>query len=199
MKSLKKSKFFILFLLCVFRFYRNYDVSIGGLPTHSSKNTNLAPSIPYYQDDFTWCIQKAKFFPLYVNYFFITEYKVWCILVALLIILGTLFYVMIQFDTMYPQRNNRDWVYTTLFVVLSAYLGMSPRFQPVYRPARLLYGMVLFLAVLVVALVGFYLTNFMKVPIPYRQIKTVSEILERDFRLIGSAEVLNEMKHNAMV
>lgn len=105
---------------------------------------------------------------------------------------------MIQFDLKYKHRNRRDFVYIVL-VTLSAYLGISPRFKPVFRPLRILYCMLLFLAVIVTTLAGFFLTNYMKIPIPYRQIKTVSEIIEKGYRFIGSVEAFEVMQRNAMV
>lgn len=171
---------------------------MGGLPTHLFGLDNLTSSTSYYQDDLTWCIQRAKFLPLYFNYFYITDTIVWLIIVILLLTLATVFYLWTQFDLKYKYRNHHDW-FSLCFAVLGAYLGISPRFKPMHTVPRVLYALLLLLSVLVVSLVGFYLLNFMKVPIPYQQMKSLDEIIDADYRFMGSLDVLNAIKHNQKV
>jgi hypothetical protein len=55
--------------------YRKADVMVGGLYENQISRKLLSSSIPYYQDDITWCVAKAGLAPKWMNVFVIFNSK----------------------------------------------------------------------------------------------------------------------------
>lgn len=54
---------------------RKSDVMIGGLYENQVSRKILSSSIPFYQDDITWCVAKAGLAPKWMNVFIIFNCK----------------------------------------------------------------------------------------------------------------------------
>lgn len=104
---------------------------------------------------------------------------------------GFVIYIMIQFDSEYSHRNQRCWHYTTWLVTLPAVIGINQRFHPKYYPLRLFYGLLLLNSFVIWQIFCYNMIRFMKYPVHRLQISAVSEIIESDFRLSGSTDVLS--------
>lgn len=59
-------KWFYLFYL-----RRKSDLVVGGLYENHISRRLVSSSIPYYQDDITWCTHKARLAPTWLNVFII--------------------------------------------------------------------------------------------------------------------------------
>jgi hypothetical protein len=55
----------------VFSIHRTADVMLGGLSENRVSHKILGSSIPYFQDDLTWCVKKSDFAPTWLNVFII--------------------------------------------------------------------------------------------------------------------------------
>lgn len=102
---------------------------IGGhLPT--PKSASLTISNPVMQDDYTWCVQKAKYFPMIFNWFLGMSPGCW---IAMIFGVGYgsafLFYILFQFDSKDTRYEDRDFHYALFFVTLPAVTGMNQRFS----------------------------------------------------------------------
>lgn len=100
------------------------------------------------------------------------------------------FYIMVQFDLKYKQRNNRDWPYMLFLVSLPAGIGINQRFQPKWGVFRIFYGFVLIMSMFTWQILFMYGTRFLKVPVQWAQISTIAEITDNELLLMGSTEVL---------
>lgn len=98
---------------------------------------------------------------------------------------------MIQFDLEYKQRNRRDWHYTTWLIVLPTVVGLSQRYQPKHFVLRLFYGYMLLVFMLAWLRSFLYGLRFVKYPNQFHQLSTIAEIVDYEFRLAGSADVLD--------
>lgn len=187
----------IHFLLC------SIEIAIGGMFSHLPLLTrkSVTASIPYYQDDLIWCVQRAKKIPIFFNFFFIIPVDMWIFFVLISgLLCSTLMYLLVQFDENYRGRNIRiDFFYTLLLIVIPAYSASSSHFHPTNIRLRLIYWMLLTCPMFFQSMIGAFLYQFMKFQFHYHQIASTEEILREDFRLMGSMEVLNSIKHNAMV
>lgn len=164
---------------------------IGGLLPSLPLLETFSIAKPYYQDDLTWCIQKSKNFPWIINIFAAATPECWIgMIFGVGYVCGTVMYFMVQFDMKYKHRNKRDYHYMTWFVAMPALIGMNQHFQPKSITLRLFYGYVLI--IMVFAWQTFFLLGFeyFKEPIQRAQKSTIDEIVDYDFRLAGSAEVL---------
>lgn len=173
-------------------FNSEVDIKIGGLLFESQNFSDAVSSIPYFQDDLIWCIQKAGKWPWLFN-LLSSPVPFVCLLIILGYgyIYGTLVYILIQFDTKYEQRNHRDWHYTTLLVALPSVIGIGERFRPISWNIRIFYGAILIAMVLAVQVAVAYWYQFLQIQAPIHQIATIDEIIANDFVLKGSMAVKN--------
>lgn len=54
-----------------FFLHRNSELMVGGLYENKISRSLVWSSIPYYQDDITWCLAKAGLAPTWLNVFII--------------------------------------------------------------------------------------------------------------------------------
>lgn len=108
-------------------------------------------------------------------------------------------YFMVQFDMEYKHRNQRDFHYITWLVAAPALIGMNQRFHPKSITLRIFYGFVLI--IMEFAWQTFFLLGFknFKEPIQREQKSTVTEIVEFEFRLTGTAKVLEMIAYDEQV
>lgn len=167
------------------------DVLAAGIFPNVSFQRGWTISKPYYQDDLTWCLRRAKMFPLILNLAAAAPPEIWiCTIFGIGHGTALVFYVMVQFDSKYKQRNNRDWSYMLFVVAFPAGIGINQRFQPKSILLRLFYGFVLIMSLFIWQILFLYGTRFLQVPVRRAQISTVAEIVSNDFHLMGSTEVL---------
>lgn len=167
------------------------DIRVGGLFTdHQSNKSNRIISLPYYQDDFTWCVQKAPKLPWIFSLMNALTPTVWLLLIfGYGYGAGFLLYLMIQFDKQYEQRNNRDWHYMTWLVSLPAVLGTSQRFCPQSAIIRFIYAFFLIAMIIFVQYAFVNLYTFIQVRFPKHQIKTIEEIVYNELILMGPEQI----------
>lgn len=181
-------------------FHRNFDILAGGLFPHRNSPAPFTLSKPYYQDDFTWCVQKSKNWSMFLNLFAAASVECW-FLIIFGVGLGSAFvmYIMIQFDLEYSMRNARDWHYMTWLVGFPMLIGFNQRFQPKSNTLRIFYGFLLI--IMVFAWQTFFLLGFryFKEPIQRPQIATTTELANSEFRLAGSIEVKSLISYDQRV
>lgn len=170
----------------------SFDIMVGGIFPNSTLTATLAASKPYHQDELTWCIQRAKYFPSVIRIFMVATPECWILAIfGIGYLSGFIIYLMIQFDLKYKHRNRRDWHYAQWLIAVPAVLTMNQRFQPFYAPLRMYYVLLLIFSVFLWQIVFFHAVRFYKFPVQREQIKTVNEIVDDGFRLAGSADVLH--------
>lgn len=105
---------------------------IGGLPQHTFDNQYFSSSLSYYSDDYTWCVQTAKYLPLSISFFRIMTPTGWILMIGLGYVNGVVLYFFVQMD---PASENRrlDLNHTTYLISLPAWIGLSQSFQNIGR------------------------------------------------------------------
>lgn len=173
---------------------------MGGLFPNSSYLNEYAFSQVYVQDEMIWCVQTARNMTMFINILFAASPEVWILLIfGVGYGSGLLLYVMIQFDFKYKHRNNRDWHYTTWLVALPAVIGVSQRFYPKHDAIRLYYGLLLIMMVFAWQIFMWRGLRFIYEPTKFYQPNTVKDIIDFDFRLVGSANVLSMLSMDKRV
>lgn len=177
------------------------EIAIGGLFPRLNNKNSVVPSNTYFQDKLTWCIQRSKKIPIYVNIFFIIPLDIWLFFLFVSCwICSLLVYLLVPFDPHYQIHYKRvDYLYALLLVIIPAYAATSSTFQPKNTRLRLVYWILLTCPMFFQFMIGAYLYQFMKYQFYYHQIASVDEIIKNQFRLCGSPEVLNTIKHNPVV
>lgn len=145
-------------------------------------------SRPYFQEDLTWCVQRAKYIPFTLNLFLAASPTVW---VSGSLIWGyasaTVMYILIQFDLEYNKRNHRDFHYMCWIVTFPTMIGMTQRFHPKHSILRIYYCLVALTLSFAWQKMFFHAFPFFTIPSRYAQISTVDQIVSDQFRLAGNS------------
>lgn len=180
------------------------DILIGGLHQNAYQNNQLKllqTSIPYLTDDLVWCVKKAGNYPIYLNLLLLSTPEVWIIMVfGHTLTTSIIYYVFVQFDAKYTQRNRIDCPNAFWLIALPVFLGANMTFKPFYGPLRIFYGYMMISLTFFGQMMSFYVLRYIKDPISYTQIETVEEIISSDYyQLMGSYEVYNSIRYDERV
>lgn len=156
-------------------------------------------STPYYQDDFTWCIRRAKLLPLDLNVLQLCSVLVWFIIILHVVVQSIVLNISLQFDRRYDKRNQRDLIYTLFFISMPTIIGVSQRFHPKSCLLRIYYGLNLLCGVIIIAYIVTYGYAFLKKSILAYQVHTIAEIVRNDFRFAGTEAVLESIRKQNIV
>lgn len=148
-----------------------------------------------------WCIQHAKKYPIFINFFFIIPVEIWVFIIGTGFILATiLIYFLMPFDPNYEHRaEHYDMLYCFFCIVIPAIAGIGCSYNPKKFFFRLTYWLLLVCPMLFHMMIGAFLYNFMNYQFYLYQISSVDEILNAEFRLTGSIEVLNVIEQDSKV
>lgn len=169
------------------------DIVIGGIhPYFYRKSKFIKASIPYYNDDLTWCIKVAEEYPSYSRIFLMGTPTVFLIFVLVFgYFTSFLAYIFIQFDRKYAQRNNRDFHYIFFLVTLPTFFGTSQRFNPHHALLRFIYGYLSLCCIFYTQITLAHMFHFLKLEILHPQMNTIDALVENNFGLVGSRTVLH--------
>ncbi|XP_055585201.1 uncharacterized protein LOC129738049 [Uranotaenia lowii] len=106
---------------------RSTDVMIGGLYENPIGRKLLSSSIPYYQDDLTWCVPSARLAPKWMNVFIIFSIWIWLVTVVIIIVTAVILYAMNRIGSDYRDHQNFSWMLLqSLALSLSIYAHWWP-------------------------------------------------------------------------
>lgn len=160
---------------------------------------NFTSSRPYYQDDYTWCVRRAKLLPLDLNVLQMCSFFVWFMVVLHGLVQGVILNIFLQFDRKYVKRNHRDIIYAVLLVSFPSVIGVSQRFQPKNIFLRIYYGLNLLCGVIIIAYIITYGYAILKKSIYAHQVNTIAEIVENEFRFVGMEAILQKIREQNVV
>lgn len=119
------------------------DILIGGLDRDQRVQKLLWITIPYIQDDQTWCVAKAKPQDVWRNIFGLYTISTWLALIASIIFIGVVIHLFLSWD----QRV--EHIVWTLMLGLASTIGQYVCYEPNRLSVRILlifmfmYGMVM--------------------------------------------------------
>lgn len=166
--------------------------AFGKLPDVDQQN--FMSSQPYYQDDYTWCVRRAKLLPLDLNVLQVCSLFAWIMVICHGLVQGVILNIFLQFDRKYVKRNHRDIIYAVLLISFPSVIGVSQRFQPKNIFLRIYYGLNLLCGVIMIAYIITYGYAILKKSIYAHQVNTIAEIVENEFRLTGMEAVLQRIR-----
>ncbi|XP_058056145.1 uncharacterized protein LOC131207544 [Anopheles bellator] len=105
---------------------RRTDLMIGGLYENPISRKLLSATIPYYQDDLTWCVPTARHAPKWLNVFIIFNIWTWLIAIFIIFAAAALLYRFNYVEGLY--HENFTWMLLqSLAFSLSVYAHYWPR------------------------------------------------------------------------
>ena len=114
---------------------------IGGLSENPISRKLLSASIPYYQDDITWCVPKARLAATWLNVFIIFGWSTWLAFVIVILFTSILIYRFNKIEGRY--NENIFWsLLQSLAISLSSYAHYWPNrsFIQVFLLGYFFYG-----------------------------------------------------------
>ncbi|XP_039445899.1 uncharacterized protein LOC120425434 [Culex pipiens pallens] len=105
---------------------RRTDLMIGGLYENPISRRLLSSSIPYFQDDLTWCVPTARHAPKWLNVFIIFNVWIWLVAIIIIFVAAAIIYCLNHVEHRYPE--NYTWMLLqSLAFSLSVYAHYWPQ------------------------------------------------------------------------
>ncbi|XP_070507462.1 ionotropic receptor 21a-like [Chironomus tepperi] len=152
---------------------RRADVMIGGLSENQISRKLLSASIPYYQDDITWCVAKAGLQPKWLNVFIIFNYKTWIALISTLFITSAVLYIFVRIEGKY--RENYAWAFLIMFSVST---GQYAHYQPIRIGLKIFFIGFFFFGLHISTAYHSYLINVLTNPRYLAQIESLTDAMK---------------------
>lgn len=162
---------------------------IGGLGQNLVTSKYLLASTSYHHSVFTWCVKKAEPIPVRENLLHLCQDpKVYAVFTfSAFSVLAAAYFVQ-QFEP----RPAWDW--HRIFVEgFGAVLGFSTNYRAKNNANRVLFACFLLASTLFVIVINSVALSFITTPILKPQIKTVDEIIRKEFSLVGDRLVLMKL------
>lgn len=159
------------------------DIFIGGHARQSPSSEMLIDSQPYYQDDATWCIQKAKLRAKWKLFLLSLDMKSIMIIVGAAAVTSSIFFV----SSGYERRPLDFWMAYVLVVQIIA--GASSMYKPLRITGRILYFLLLYIGFFSVTLVASFMFTSIANPTYEHQVSTFEEIRAASFCLAAEEEM----------
>lgn len=168
------------------------DIMIGGMFDNHINKEMLSSSITYVEDDFTWCVPKAKIAPIWISIFSIFHPQLWFLPYVSIFIMGLVLFGLVRYEK--SLKDNFWWTLVTALTVSINSTGppfitkIKASYTRFFMVALLLYGMNFSAA---------YQSNLVSImtkPKLESQIDTVKEAIEQGFTFEGGENILGYIK-----
>jgi hypothetical protein len=170
-------------------FCRKTDIMIGGLYENTISRSLLSVTIPYYQDDLTWCVAVAKLAPTWMNVFVIFTLTTWLAAIVTQHICGTFLYFLAKAEDVY--RQNVLWA---MMQSLCLSLGLSNHYNPRKIYTRIFVGSLFVYGIHFNAAYNSFLISVLTRPRYQTQVATSAMAVEQLFHFAGAENVLTRLK-----
>ncbi|XP_053672276.1 uncharacterized protein LOC128722623 [Anopheles nili] len=161
---------------------RRTDLMVGGLHENPVSRRLLSATIPYYQDDLTWCVPTARHAPKWLNVFIIFNVWTWLIAIGIIFAAAGLLYRFNVVERLY-QVNYTWMLLQSLALSLSVYAHYWPRRVSI----RLFLIGYMFYGLHWNAAYHSFLISVLTRPRYEPQIATVGQAIEAGFAFAGAA------------
>lgn len=157
---------------------------IGGMDEDSNTRKLLSSSIPYYQDDQTWCVAKAKPEDLWRNIFNLFSTLVWCLILLVVCLMAFMLYFFIKLD---KKSENFVWM---LLASFSITMGLATTYGPINTNSRVIFFIFLFYGLLFSTAFHSFLVGVLTNPRQKEQIRNLNQAVSLNLQFNGGTVTL---------
>lgn len=157
---------------------------IGGMDEDANTRKFLSSSIPYYQDDQTWCVANAKPQELWRNIFNLFSAMIWGLIILIVFLMASMLYFFIKLD---DRSENFMWM---VMASLSVTMGLTSVYDPRSTNARMIFFIFLFYGLLFSSLFNSFLVGVLTNPRQKTQISNLYQAVEANLRFEGGTVAL---------
>lgn len=154
---------------------------------------NFMDSHAYFQDDVTWCVQKAKGHAKWKQILLIADWKIFLCIFGSVIPITVLTYAFTTFE-----KHPLD-IWSSAFLVVRTISTTPSTLNPERHSARFLYSMFLCSCFFLTSLFVSYMFAIISQPLHDHQIFSFGEIVNANFRLAAEEAMGNFLIDRNMV
>lgn len=145
----------------------------------------LSSTIPYYQDDQTWCVAVAKPELLWKSFFKLFSPIEWLVIAIMIYMIAVVLYVISRID---GRRENIHW---SLLASLSITMGLATVYEPRKANVRFMFLSFLFYGLIFSSAFHSFLVNVLTNPIQKEQVDNLAASVANGFRYAGGTVALS--------
>lgn len=152
---------------------------IGGMDEDSNTRRLLTSSIPYYQDDETWCVAVAKPEELWKGIFQLFDLIEWTGIIGIICLFAVILYIIAGID---DRNENMHW---TLLASLSLTIGLATAYEPKKSNVRFMFFFFLFYGLIFSSFFHSFLVNVLSNPMRKPQVANAPMAIQQRYRFAG--------------
>lgn len=185
---------FNFFLFLQNKYFRKADILIGGLDNDARVQKILWISIPYIQDDQTWCMATARPQELWRNIFGIYTIATWCILIGVIFFNGFIIYLLIRVE---DRKENYVW---TLMIGMASALGQYACYEPQRISIRVMMVFLFMYGLIMSSSFNSFLISILTRPRFKQQIDSLGSAIKSDVVFTGGEVALSHyLGHDTVI
>lgn len=160
---------------------------------HNFKSNEFIASVPYMQDDVTWCVSRSKALPRWRNIYYIPQD-------AITYVVGIILYIFVIICTyLLTTFEKNPFDILILIISIQVLVGFNTVLNPNKMMFRLLFTKFMFIAYWLVQIFSAFLISYISRIMYEKQIGTVDELIDTRFRLAGQHHDFVYLNNSAMV
>lgn len=161
---------------------------IGGLYENSVSRKILSSSIPYFQDDLTWCVASAGLASTLFNVINVFNKLIWTATIIIIFMSGVITYLNSRFE-----KDKRDMLHS-FFVSFAIMFNTTIGYLPKRVEIRLFMAVLLIYSLHFSAFYNSFLLGILTKPRFDHQISSIRMALSAGMKFHGNEDVLQHFK-----
>lgn len=166
---------------------------VGGLHENGVSRQILSSSIPYYQDDLTWCVSPADFASNLTNVIAIFNFFTWMVTFGIIIVSGLL---ILAYSRREKTQHSENFIWS-LIISLSFILGNPSHFFPNRLCIQIFLTFLMFFGLHFNVIYHSFLITVLTRPRFEPQIATSDMAVEGQLLFYGNEDTLQHFKEKA--
>ncbi|XP_055911410.1 uncharacterized protein LOC129945575 [Eupeodes corollae] len=173
------------------------DIVIGGIDEDPNLSQFVSASVPYLQDDLTWCVARAKRTLNWLNFVEVFTPESYATYLSF-IITNALAIFMIQKSPSIPTKLCNSF-FGLVFILIGIALSQTP--QEVYLKASLRICILMSLAAAVIlgSTYNSFLVSSLTSPNTLPQVKKIAQIVDHKMSVTGSVEIIRHLDKDGSI
>lgn len=173
--------------------YREVDILIGGMDLDVRTRKILWITIPYTQDDQTWCVAIAKPLEIWRNVFNIYTSTTWLALIGAIFFIASLLHFGVHLE-----KRHENYIWSSMNG-LAAAIGQLVVYEPKRTSIRVLLIFILMYGMVMTTSFNSFLISILTSPRFKSQIDSVSDAIKSEMSFAGGEVAFSHFTDNNKV
>lgn len=183
--------------LTSFLIFSDIEMVIGGIDEDPSISQYVSSTIPYHQDDLTWCVAKARRSHNLFNFMATFDIKAW--ILTLLFILTASFGISMIQKMLKLQINILKSFFSVNIYIMGVILSQSVNLPRIPTSLKLCFGTTFFMGLIFSNVYQSFLISTLTTPKSSYQISHIEEIYVNRMDVMGSVDNVRHLSKEGEV